>query len=443
MVPQAMKLHITKLWCAVILIVICGAVLRASYNTKTHFIEPIRGDAAYYIIYAQNLIEHSTFSKDRNVPPIPDSYWAPGYPLFLASVIKLSEILNVGAYGAILWGQVILAAATIFLTFLIARSFLPAYWPLLPACLVAISPHLVSIGAYALTETLFGFLLLLCLYFLSCSSFSGRFYCWLFAGISLSLAYLVNPVALVLAPLLAVVVFFYRGAQRVDNRRNGRAALLFIMPIIVVAALWSARTAISVPEGQPGSAGRLLTNLTIGLYPDYHDKWRESILQPEKNTVVPGKGVDASYGTFYGELYRRILEDSVGMLSWYSIKKPILLWSWNIRTGQGDVYIYPVEYSLYHISTIALITYSLMSSIHFWLLAASVLGLVYCFTNRKDGRGVPLILYITLIAISAVYVVTQAEPRYSIPLRPEMYLCATFFLWRTSIWLRRMRQGSS
>ncbi|MFK8047827.1 MAG: ArnT family glycosyltransferase [Halioglobus sp.] len=437
-----MNLHITKLWFGVILIVICGAILRGSYNTKTQFIEPIRGDAAYYIIYAQNLLEHSTFSKDRNKPPVPDSYWAPGYPVFLASVIKLSEILNVGDYGAILWGQVILAAATILLTFLLARTFLPAYWPLLPASLVALSPHLVSIGAYALTETLFGFLLLLCLYFLSRSRMSPRWSCWLFAGISLSLAYLVNPVALVLAPVLASVVFFYRGTQQERRERNARAVLLLVLPIIVVATLWSVRTSISVPDDQPSSSGRLLTNLKIGLYDDYHDKWRESILQPEKNTVVPGAGIDASYSTFYRELYTRILEDPVGMLSWYAIEKPILLWSWNIKTGQGDVYIYPVEYSLYHISTVALITYSLMSTTHFWLFAASVLGLVYLVINRRDELLVPVTLYATLIAISAVYVISQAEPRYSIPLRSEMYICATFFFWQTSIWLGRIRRDS-
>jgi hypothetical protein len=41
-----------------------------------------------------------------------------------------------------------------------------------------------------------------------------------------------------------------------------------------------------------------------------------------------------------------------------------------------------------------------------------------------------MILYALPLYVSAVYVVFQSEPRYSIPLRPEMYLCASFALWK-------------
>ena len=145
-------------------IIVVGTGLRASYNANTRIVDPVRADAAYYLVYAYNLINHSTFSKDRTAPPVPDSYWAPGYPVFLASVIKISELLETDAYTSILISQLLLGIGTLFICFLVAASFLPGYWSLLPPFLVAISPHLISTASYILTETLFGFLLILSLY---------------------------------------------------------------------------------------------------------------------------------------------------------------------------------------------------------------------------------------------------------------------------------------
>ncbi len=127
-----------------------GAILRLAYNSNTLIDHPIRADAAYDLVYANNLLAYRTFSKDRTPHPVPDSYWAPGYPLFLAAVIKLSEALSVDAYNLILLCQVLLGVGTLLICYLLARTFLPGFWALLPPGLVAISPHLVSTGSYVL-----------------------------------------------------------------------------------------------------------------------------------------------------------------------------------------------------------------------------------------------------------------------------------------------------
>ena len=49
---------------------------------------------------------------------------------------------------------------------------------------------------------------------------------------------------------------------------------------------------------------------------------------------------------------------------------------------------------------------------------------------RRNRGEVETLIYSLLIYVSAVYVVLQAEPRYSIPLRPAMYLGAMFGLWK-------------
>ena len=438
--PPSKKGFSIQLLC-IFVIVIAGATLRLAYNSNTLIDQPIRADAAYNLVYANNLLEDRTFSKDQSPNPVPDSYWAPGYPLFLAAVIKLSEALSVDTYNLILLCQMLLGVGTLILSYLLARTFLPGFWPLLPPGLVAISPHLVSTGSYVLTETLFGFTLILSIYTLVRAVTAGRRMDWLYSGVFFGLAYLVNPVSLFLAPLLAGFLACRAGRKYSggDRQRHLLHIAALVIPLAVIVASWSLRSAISVPADQPTASNRLLTNLVIGLHPDYHEKWRASILQPDKKVVVPGAGVDNSYAAFFNELVTNIGRDPLQILAWYSVQKPALMWDWNIRTGFGDIYIYRVEYSLYHTSTVASVSYSLMRSLHTWILLGALFGLAFLLAEHKEVRVVPALLYITLIYISLVYVVSQSEPRYSIPLRAELYLCFTYFLWRASSWIQRVR----
>jgi hypothetical protein len=427
-----------------LLILVGGAALRLAYNANTVIDQPIRADAAYNLVYANNLLEDHTFSKDMSPNPVPDSYWAPGYPLFLAAVIKCSELLAVDTYNLILLCQVLLGVGTLFVCYLLARSFLPGFWAFLPPALVAISPHLVSTASYVLTETLFGFLIILSIYTLVRAVTAERKLDWLCSGLCFGLAYLVNPVSIFLAPLLAAFLAYRaRSNSPGDGRQKYSSHVLIIVaPLIIVAGLWSIRSAISVPADQPTASKRLLMNLKVGLYPDYHEQWRASILQPEKKVVVPGQGIDASYGTFFNELIASFRAEPLKMLAWYSVQKPVLLWDWDIRTGFGDIYIYRVEYSLYQTSIPAIITYSIMRSLHPWILLGALLGLGLLFVEHREDRLVPTLLYLTLLYISLIYIITQSEPRYSIPLRAELYLCFAYFLWRTSAWIGRSRQRS-
>jgi len=428
----------------IVIIVTGGAILRLAYNSNTMIDQPIRVDAANNLNYANNLLAYGTFSKDQTPHPAPDSYGAPGYPLFLAAVIKLSEVLSVDSYKFILFCQVLLGVGTLLICYLLAKTFLPGFWALLPPGLVAISPHLVSTGSYVLTETLFGFTLILALYFLVRAVTGTRAMDWFYSGVFFSLAYLVNPVSLFLAPLFAVFLVFTAGGKSPDDdkRKYVRNIAVLVVPLVIVVASWSLRSAISVPLDPPTATSRLLTNLIIGLYPEYHEKWRASILHPDKQEVVPVSRADNSYADFFNELGANIGQDPMQLLAWYSVHKPVLLWDWDILYGFGDIYIYPVDFSLYHISIPAIITYSIMRSTHYWILLGAVVGLGFLLAKSKESRLVPALLYISLIYISLVYVVFQSEPRYSIPLRAELYLCFTYFLWRTCALIDRIRQRS-
>jgi len=429
---------------AVLLIVLAGTALRVSYNANTFIVDPVRADAANYLKYAHNMLDYGIFSKDIKPPPVPDAFWAPGFPLYLSAVIKISQWLSLDTYNFILASQVLLGAGTIFLCYLVSAAFLSTYWALLPPLLVAGSPHLVATGSYVLTETLFGFLLLLSLYSLSRALASDRKLSWLLTGLSFAVCYLVNPIALLLPPLLATGLLLRERYQAVNTKRSRLVlcAALLIAPVIIASTAWTVRTVISVPPGQPTASGRLVTNLIIGIYPDYHQKWRDSILKPQQKIKVPGTDIDQSYGAFFSELGRQFTSDPIRTLRWYAIDKPILLWDWDIRTGWGDIYIYRIKYSLYQTSATAIASYAIMKSVHVWLLACAALGLGYLFFAHQGQAVLPTMIYLSALYISGVYVLSQSEPRYSIPLRPELYICATFFMWRSWEWIERKRRLS-
>ena len=131
------------------------------------------------------------------------------------------------------------------------------------------------------------------------------------------------------------------------------------------------------------------------------------------------------------------------MLHWYLLGKPAQLWGWNILTGAGDIYIYSVRESLYRVSGWAIASYSLMKSAHIWLVGVAFLSIPCIVAFRHWRKPVILIIALSFLYLTAVYVVTQAEPRYSIPVRPQMYLLAVFFICQVHAILKDRRGNST
>ena len=432
---------------ALLIILIAGFSLRFSYNSETLMDNPVRGDAKYYIYYAFNLIEHQVFSKEYNVAsPVPDSFWAPGYPVFLAAVMVAADTLGLRFFDLLLFTQLLLGVSTIALTYSLARMCTDKSWALVPAGLVALSPHLVSMGAYALTETLLGFLLVLGLTLISQGVKSGRSSFFGVGGGTLACAYLVNPVTAFIAPIACAIYFLGRKNNNPEDSiaSSWKVLCLMLTPLVMVVSLWEIRNSSNVPAGAPDSSVRLMTNLTIGMHPDYHQRWLENPRDPNNPAVLDGQRIQNSYKKFAKVFMEYAKEDPLGFLSWYTLEKPVVLWSWNILIGQGDIYVYPVFYSLYHVSKTALATYAFSKSIHPWLLMCALLaGLYACRDMRPQEKQVFLMVYCSTLYMSAVYIVTQSEPRYSIPLRPEMYLCATYFIYGAARTYRRWKRANA
>ncbi len=428
--PDTTALH----WLLLALVLCIGGLLRYSYMHGTEVITPGgAGDAGYYLRYANNLLQHGVFSKEAaETDPTPDAYWAPGYPLLLATLIAGAEHAGVDAYLTVRSAQITLGTLAILLTFALGIRFMPASWALLAALLVALSPHLVSTEQYLLAETLTLFLLLASLLFFVCGLQRGSNWLQCGAGVGFAMTWMTNPVTLFIAPLAVAVTWL------TTRRRDGdgtpvltrRALLMLLGPLILAGMLWTLRGVVSVPAESPTAGSRLLTNLVQGMHADFHSAWRANPRDPDNPATLDLTRVDGSYQRFAGRLAQEIAQDPAGMLRWYLLEKPVLLWSWDIRVGAGDIYTYAVFYSLYQTSKPALASYVVMRSVHLWLVAFAVLSLVFLVRQRTAQHWVPLMLYACLAYVSAVYVIAQAEPRYSFPLRPQMYLLAAFFLWR-------------
>ena len=202
-----------------------------------------------------------------------------------------------------------------------------------------------------------------------------------------------------------------------------------LMSFLIVVLSWSARNYFNVDASKPTGSDRALGNLIIGSHDNFYDIWRKNSKDDMDPAKLDNREVRGSISKFSIILYNRIKEQPVKYAKWYFIEKPYLLWSWSILTGQGDIHIYTVRKSLYDKNRLALISYSIMKSVHLWLFFFSLMGLFFLFKRNNGENKIEVgILYIILIYVSSVYVVLQSEPRYSIPLRPEMYLCAMFFL---------------
>lgn len=421
------------------LCLLVGALLRFSYNEVTVNATAIQADAASYVRYADNLRQHGVFSKDRGPNPQPDAYWAPGYPMFLAGLATVADATDLERYRLVLAVQVILGVLSIYFTGLIALKMMDPGWALLPPALLALSPHVVAVGQNLLTETLFGFLLLASLYQLILWLQNPRPLGALVAGLLLALAWAVNPVSLFLAPGLVLIAgWSLRREQSIPTRALVASLALLVLPVALAFGAWSLRSEAAVAPERLSSSDRLLKNLVIGMHSDYYAIWRAEKRDPANPADRDYRDIDGDFGRFVDTWRAKVVADPWGMLSWYVLEKPRLLWGWDVQVGYRDIYIYPVRYSLYHVSETADFTYRLMRTMHAPLLCCGLLGLLLAMLVRP--ATIPFAVGFLVLYISLVYLCTQSDPRYSFPLRGPLYLLAAFLAFSLMHYLRAPRR---
>lgn len=412
-------------------IFLASFALKIFYFMALNNLEPYRGDSFYYFQYAINLNEHNVFSKDRGDFPVPDSYWAPGYPFFLFLCLKISDFFQIYFYPCVMLSQAMLGGIIAALTFLTGRFFLPVSYSIVGALLTTFSPHLMTLGGEILSEVLLTAFLLAGVYlYILCLNRKQSFVWALLSGIVLGFAYLINPVIL-LAPILFLVRFFF--VCRVPNLGVPSLKVIGVSAIIfsVIVFAWLLRDLVNVPKNQLASSDRAFENLVIGSHSNFHQMWRNNPRDPTNPADLDMKKYKGDHIGFYRELTSRVSSEPFHYLNWYFIQKPLDLWGWNIFVGRGGIFVSAPNSTLYDKSAVASVSLVIMKSTHYWFFGLALIGLIFAIKESASlKKESVLVLYICLISVSAVYVALHADARYSIPMRPEFYLCSVYAIYK-------------
>lgn len=426
---NAIKKHKHLVWLSCI--VLFGLIIRVSHINNTELDRTVpQPDALQYVNYAYNLAHFKTFSSDTQTDyPVPDSYRSPGYPLLIAAVMKMLPPNR--WHKTVLYIHVIASTLTVILTFYIGCFFMPKWASLLAAALTAFSPHLISLTFYMLTETLFAFML--CAAFLAFFSAmrTGKTWLYILSALLFGYSYLVNEV-IVFFPLTAAVLLCIKkwNAAGEDRKSLMKQGILFTLLFLVFPVTWTMRNTVSIPEEGKTGKSRALATLTHGTYPGF-------VFKTEKNKYYAYRedpeqpAYHESLSNFIRIFLKRFLRRPFRYMSWYLFEKPFYLWSWNILQGQGDVYIYRVSQSVYTVSACAALTKHIMRFLHPFIVMIALIGMFLFIRDvirkkQKCESNTPCYLFAALVYCTGIYTLFACWPRYSIPFRPALYICAVW-----------------
>ena len=408
------------LWLA--LITGLAFVVRENFVLTTVVDIPIRGDIREYVAYAWNLVHHHVFSfvAPQATSPPPDAYRSPGYPWLIAACMALRP--HGDWYALALQVQVLLGTATVALTALLGRQWLPAWAALFAAALLALWPHHIVASGTLLSEVLFGFTLTASLYLFGRRSFS-------LAGASFGFSFLVNPLIGLFPPVLALL-FLRRG--------NRRRMAIFLMLFLFPAGIWALRST-SLEADTGGRTGRLAMNLVQGSWPLYHDAYRDSFGDnPIPKAIMRQINSEAQLLTeepIHGltAIGKRLRLDPAMYATWYIFKKPWLLWDWNIRIGFGGPYFLVMRNSpLERIPVMRTISqgYRAINPVLTLLLATGTLLIAASSLRRTPPPIGAISTMLLALYLTALHAALQAEPRYATAYRGiEALMVASACAW--------------
>jgi 4-amino-4-deoxy-L-arabinose transferase-like glycosyltransferase len=399
---------------------------------------PVRGDIREYYAYAWNLYHHGVFSHawPADAVPAADAFRGPGYPLFLAAGMWLQPRPDLW-YTLMLHAQAVLGALTVTATVLLARRWLSLGWAVLAGVLMALWPHHIAATGALLSEVVFGAALAFALWCAARASEAEGRRAWgwaLASGALFGYAWLVNPLVLLLPPLL--VACCWRPGKR------KAAALLLAMFLLPVVA-WSAR-GLTLPAGS-GSLERAEMNFVQGSWPLYHRAYisrnasadGQAVTQAINDEIAQLR-LDPAAGT--RRIGTRLAGDPGYYARWYLLQKPWLLWDWDIRVGAGGVYFHEVTHSplqsnpSLRASTAAL---RALNPLLFALAMAAAVVLAWGRWRRRPWAGnAATMTALAFLYFTLMHAVLQAEPRYAIPYRFIVVLLVASALAAIAAWLR-------
>jgi 4-amino-4-deoxy-L-arabinose transferase-like glycosyltransferase len=406
-------------------VLLLGLYLRLFMVSATEIETPFRADARQYTAYAYNLRLHGIYSKDfeslkdANHQPEPDAFRSPGYPIFLYPFTATRQLDRFAI--TVFYLQAILSTATIAVVYCIGRRAIGPVGASAAAALTAISPHLINLNVYLLTETLFTFFLTGGIAFLVSSIKSNRAGLWLLSGLTLGFAALIKPTLQYYVLFLIVFILIHSGFQR-----RIRTSLLVGIPFSILFSLWLLRNLATL--GYLSDPTLTINTLHHGMYPQFmYDGLPHTFGYPYRFDPE-GKAIAGSMQNVITAIGNRFCDQPLKYLGWY-LSKPFYFFGWEMIQGRGT-FIYPVLSSPYQASPMFGFIDGFMRWVHPFMVGSSILGAILVWLPKhrlaidREHFLPARLLSLTYAYFILVHIAGAPFPRYSIPIRPMTYLLA-------------------
>jgi hypothetical protein len=254
---------------------------------------------------------------------------------------------------------------------------------------------------------------------------------------------LINETSLLVPGILVLTAYglVIRKSSKPMPQKFIRSLVTFVVLFSILPCLWMLRNSY-LPDDAPKGGGRAAAALSHGAYPAFIYKDSKFKYFPyEEDPEQPEFG--ANYSNFARIWWDRFKQRPLRYISWYLLEKPVYLWNWNNfqsnkggsnKPWKGDVYMYPVVSSLYLASDIANLSRLFMKTLHPVVLVLALVGLFMCGWDVVAKKGnvannaAPIFLFVVLVYYTGLYMVFAPYSRYSVPLRPELYICSLWAL---------------
>lgn len=221
-------------WLALAVVIVAAGWLRVAHTDTSR--EILVGDETTYWHAAKSIIDHGTLIRDVDgsqyrgeVPALPTAALSPGYPLFIAAIIKLG-----GGVSTVLTANIALSVMTLLLMGLVMRQLkLGPVASIIALAAAAAYPGFVSNLDRMLTEQLFLTLFLGFVYCALRGMLGDRPWWTLAAAVMLGVATHVRAQALPFAALAAAFIFATVPAERV-----ARHLVMLVSGVLLVMLPW-------------------------------------------------------------------------------------------------------------------------------------------------------------------------------------------------------------
>lgn len=164
-------------------------------------------DSTEYYQIARNVAARGIFSQATEPPYTPDTWRTPGYPLFLALIMKFGG----ESETVLVMVQQVLGVINVFLVFLVARFYMSERRACVAGVIVILEPFHLYYSLWLLATTLFVTVLLLTWYAYELAIRRGSVWRYGVLGVLCGFLVLVRPVA-ILVPMVLLIGLFLRRA---------------------------------------------------------------------------------------------------------------------------------------------------------------------------------------------------------------------------------------